>query len=63
MSFNVLKEIKKNASGWLELSASILNINTLYLCLVLNPITVYNNGFLFNCTTMDQASDSRMALK
>ena len=31
-------------------------------CLVLNPITVYSYGFLFNCTTVDQASDSMMAL-
>ena len=30
--------------------------------LVLNPITVYNYGFLFNCTTMGQASDSMTAL-
>ena len=31
-------------------------------CLVLNPITVYNYGFLFNCTTVGQASDSMTAL-
>ena len=31
-------------------------------CLVLNPITVYSYGFLFNCTTVGQASDSMMAL-
>ena len=30
--------------------------------LVLNPITVYNYGFLFNCTTVGQASDSKTAL-
>ena len=29
---------------------------------VLNPITVYSYGFLFNCTTVGQASDSMMAL-
>ena len=28
-------------------------------CLVLNPITVYSYGFLLNCTTVGQASDSR----
>ena len=27
-------------------------------CLVLNPITVYNYGFLFNCMTVGQVSDS-----
>ena len=31
-------------------------------CLVLNPITVYSYGFLFNCTTVGQASDSLTAL-
>ena len=31
-------------------------------CLVLNPIMVYSYGFLFNCTTVGQASDSMMAL-
>ena len=31
-------------------------------CLVLNPITVYSYFFLFNCTTVGQASDSMTAL-
>ena len=31
-------------------------------CLVLSPITVYSYGFLFNCTTVGQASDSMTAL-
>ena len=31
-------------------------------CLVLNPITVYRYGFLFNYTTVGQASDSMKAL-
>ena len=31
-------------------------------CLVLNPITIYSYGFLFNCATVGQASDSMMAL-
>ena len=30
--------------------------------LVLNPIRVYSYGFLFNCTTVGQASDSMTAL-
>ena len=30
--------------------------------LVLNPITVYSYGFFFNCTMVDQASDSMTAL-
>ena len=31
-------------------------------CLVLNPTTVYSYGFLFNCTTVGQDSDSMIAL-
>ena len=31
-------------------------------CLFLNPITVYSYDFLFNCTTVAQASDSMTAL-
>ena len=31
-------------------------------CLVLNPIMVYSYGFLFNCTTVGQATDSIIAL-
>ena len=31
-------------------------------CLVLNPITVYSYGFLFNCRTVCHASDSMTAL-
>ena len=31
-------------------------------CLVLNLIMVYSYGFLFNCTTVGQASDSMTAL-
>ena len=35
-----------------------LDIMRQSVCLVLNPITVYNYGFLFNCTTVGLASDS-----
>ena len=31
-------------------------------CLILNPITVYSYGFLFNCETVGQASDSMTVL-
>ena len=31
-------------------------------CLVLNPITAYSFGYLFNCLTVGQASDSMTAL-
>ena len=39
-----------------------LDIMRQYAYLVLNPITVYSYGFLFNCTTVGQASDSLTAL-
>ena len=35
-----------------------LDIMRQSVCMVLNPITVYRYGFLFNCTTVGQASDS-----
>ena len=31
-------------------------------CVVVNPITVDSYGFLFNCTTVGQASDLMTAL-
>ena len=40
----------------------ILDIMRQSACLVLNPIMVYSYGFLFNCTTVGQASDSMTAL-
>ena len=39
-----------------------LDIRRQSACLVLNPIRVYSYGFLFNCTTVGQASDSMTAL-
>ena len=40
------------------------NLDTLRqsACLVVNPITVFRRGFLFNCTTVGQASDSMTSL-
>ena len=39
-----------------------LNVMRQSACLVINPITVNNFAALFNCTPVDQASDSMMAL-
>ena len=39
-----------------------LDIMRQSVCLVLNPITVYSYGFLFNCTTVGQPTDSMTAL-
>ena len=38
-----------------------LNVMRQSSCLVINPITVDNFAALFNCTTVDRASDSMMA--
>ena len=40
----------------------ILDVMQQCACLVLNPITVYSYGFLFNCTMVGQASDFMTAL-
>ena len=40
-----------------------LDVMRQYTCLVLNTITVYSYDFLFNCTTVGQASDSMTALR
>ena len=38
-----------------------INIMRQSACLVVNPITINNFAFLFNCTPVDRASDSMMA--
>ena len=40
-----------------------LNVMRQFACLVINPITVDGYATLFNCTPVDRASDSMMALK
>ena len=50
------KIIKRCTNGY------YLDIMRQSACLVVNPVTVYNYGFLFNCTTMGKASDSTSAL-
>ena len=39
-----------------------LNVIRQSACLVINPITVDNFAALFNCTPVDRAADSMMAL-
>ena len=39
-----------------------LDIMRQHACLVANPITGFSRGFLFNCTTVGQASDSITSL-
>ena len=58
---NFSDQIKKIVKRYIRVGY-ILDIMPQSACLVLNPITVYSYGFLFNCTTVGQASDSMTAL-
>ena len=52
---------KKIVNRYIKVGCN-LNVMPQTACLVLNPITVYSYGFLFNCTTVCQALDSMTAL-
>ena len=54
---NFSDQFKKIVKRWYN-----LDIMRQSACLVLNPTMVYSYGFLFNCTTVGQASDSMTAL-
>ena len=58
---NFSDQFKKIVKRYIRVGYN-LDIMRQSACLVLNPITVYSNGFLFNCTTVNQASDSMTAL-
>ena len=58
---NFSDQFKKIVKRYIRVGYN-LDIMRQSACLVLNPITVYRYGFLFNCTTVDQVSDSMMAL-
>ena len=45
-----------------KLNITWISGNSLYV-LVVNPITVYGYGFLFDCMTVGQATDSMTAMK
>ena len=51
---NFSDQFKKIVKLYLRVGYN-LDIMRQSACLVLNPITVYNYGFLFNCTTVGQA--------
>ena len=53
---NFCDQIKKIVKRYIRVGYN-LDIMRQSACLVLNPITVYRYGFLFNCTTVGQASD------
>ena len=54
--------ISKRLSNVIKKNGYNLDIMRHSACLVINPITVYSYDFLFNCTTVGQASDSMTAL-
>ena len=58
---NFSDQFKKIVKRYIRVGYN-LNIMRQSACLVLNPIAVYSYGFLFNCTTVGQASDSMTAL-
>ena len=58
---NFSDQFKKIVKRYIRVGYN-LDIMRQSACLVLNPITVYSYGFLFNCTTVGQASDSMTAL-
>ena len=58
---NFSDQFKKIVKRYIRVGYN-LDIMRQSACLVLNPITVYSYGFLLNCTTVGQASDSLTAL-
>ena len=58
---NFSDQFKKIVKRYIRVGYN-LDIMRQSACLVLNPITVYSYGFLFNCMTVGQASDSMTAL-
>ena len=58
---NFSDQFKKIVKRYIRVGYN-LDIMRQSACLVLNPITVCSCGFLFNCVTLGQASDSMTAL-
>ena len=58
---NFSDQFKKIVKCYIKFGYNLDNMQQ-SACLVLNTITVYSYGFLFNCTTVGQVSDSMMAL-
>ena len=58
---NFSDQLKKIVKRYIRVGYN-LDIMQHFACLVLNPITVYSYGYLFNCTTVGQAKDSMTAL-
>ena len=59
---NLSDQFKKIVKGYIRVGHN-LDIMRQSACLVLNSITVFSYGFIFNCTMVGQASDSMTALQ
>ena len=59
---NFRDQFKKIIKRYKKKDGYNLNIMGQSACLVANPITGFSCGFLFNCTTVGQASDSMTSL-
>ena len=61
---NILDEINENFGEQFIFMDLIYRLCMIFMrqtaCLVVNPITVGNFAFLFNCTPVDRTSDSMM---
>ena len=58
---NFSDQFKKIVKRYIRVGYN-LDIMRQSACLILNPITVYRYGFLFNCTAVCKTSDSMAAL-
>ena len=58
---NFSDQFKKNIKRYIKVGYNLFVMRQ-SACLVLNPVMVYSCVFLFNCTTVGQASDSMTAL-
>ena len=58
---NFSDQFKKIVKRYIRVGYN-LDVMLQFACLVLNPITLYSYGFLFNCTTVGLASDYMTAL-
>ena len=59
---NFRYQFKKIIKRYKKKDGYNLDIMRQSACLVANPITGFSRGFLFNCTTVGQASDSMTSL-
>ena len=58
---NFSDQFKKKIKRYIKVGCN-LDVIRQSACLVLNPITIYSYGFLFNCTAVGQVSDSMTVL-